>query len=62
MTTVYIVSFYANIKPGFHFQQTLRPRHKKQNDYVIERSSFPLIALFWLKIGCCRGRNWIDRN
>ena len=34
------------IKPGFHLQQTLRPRHKKQSDYVDEQPSFPLIALF----------------
>ena len=24
------------IKPGFHLQQTPRPRHKKQSDYVVE--------------------------
>ena len=30
---------------------------KKQIDYVVEQSSFPLIALFWLKIGRCRGRH-----
>ena len=36
----------ALVKPGFHLQQTLRPRHKKQSDYVVEQSSFPLIALF----------------
>ena len=47
------------LKPGFHLQQTPRPRHKKQSDYVLEQSSLPLIALFWLKIGRCRGRNWL---
>ena len=50
------------VKPGFHLQQTPRPRHKKQSDYVVEQSSFPLIALFWLKIGRCRGRNWLNGN
>ena len=50
------------IKPGFHLQQTPRPRHKKQSDYVVEQSSLPLIALFWLKIGRCRGRNWLNGN
>ena len=34
------------LKPGFHLQQTLRPRHKNQSDYMVEQSSFPLIALF----------------
>ena len=48
----------ALLKPGFHLQQTPRPRHKKQSDYVLEQLSFPLIALFRLKIGRCRGRNW----
>ena len=38
-------------KPGFHLQQTSRPRHRKQSDYVIERSSFAFISLFWLEIG-----------
>ena len=47
-------------KPGFHLRQTPRPRHKKQSDYVLEQSSLPLIALFWLKIGRCRGRNWLN--
>ena len=50
------------LKPGFHLQQTPRPRHKKQSDYVLEQSSFPLIALFWFKIGRCRGRNWLNGN
>ena len=50
------------IKPGFHLQQTPRPRHKRQSDYLVEQSSFPLIALFGLKIGRCRGRNWLNGN
>ena len=50
------------IRPGFHLQQTPRPRHKKQSDYVVEQPSLPLIALFWLKIGRCRGRNRLYGN
>ena len=52
----------VTLKPGFHLLQTLRPRHKKQNDYVLEQPSFTLIALFWLKIGRCRCRNWLNGN
>ena len=48
--------------PGFHLPQTPRPRHKKQSDYMVEQSSFPLIALFWLINGRCRGRNWLYGN
>ena len=51
-----------SLKPGFHLQQTPRPRHKKQSDYVVEQSSFTVIALFYLKIGRCRGRNWLYGN
>ena len=54
---VIIVQDFETVRPGFHLQQTPRPRHKKQSDYVVEQSSLPLIALFWLKIGRCRGRN-----
>ena len=50
------------LKPSFHLQQTPRPRHKKQSDYVLEQSSFPLIALFRLNIGRCLGRNWLNGN
>ena len=35
---------------------------KKQSDYVVEQSFFPLIALFKLKIGRCRDRNWLNGN
>ena len=31
--------------------QTPQPGHKKQSNYVVEQSSFPLIALYWLEIG-----------
>ena len=46
-------------KPGFHLQQTPRPRHKNKAINVVEQSSLPLIALFWLKIGRYRGRNML---
>ena len=57
LTTVVYIKHLV-VKPGFHLQQTPRPRHKTQSDYVVEQSSFTLIALFWLEIGRCRGRNW----
>ena len=28
------------LKPGFHLQQTPRPRHKKQSDYMVEQEFF----------------------
>ena len=49
----------ALIKPCFHLQQTPRPLHKNK---AIMCSSFSLIALFWFKIGLCRGRNWLYGN
>ena len=56
------MNWFDTLKPGFHLQQTPRPRHKKQSDYVVEQSSFPLIALFRLKTGRCRGRNSLYGN
>ena len=44
-----------HFKPGFHLQQTPRPRHNKQSDYVVEQSCFPLIDLFVPNIGRCHG-------
>ena len=35
---------------------------RKQSYYKVEQSSFTLIALFSLKIGRCRGRNWLNWN
>ena len=52
-----------SVKPGFHYKQTPRPRHK--NKAIIglsSQSSFTLIALFRLEIGRCRGRNWLNGN
>ena len=57
MITYVMGCIFSIFKPGFHLQQTPRPRQKKQSDYLVEQSSFPLIALIWLKIGRCHGRN-----
>ena len=54
--------YQISFKPGFHLQQTPRPRHKKQSDYEVEQSSFLVITLFWLKVDRCRGRNWLYGN
>ena len=35
---------------------------QKQSDNKVEQSSFTLIALLSLKIGRCRGRNWLNGN
>ena len=35
---------------------------QQQSDYKVEQPSFTLIALFWLEIGRCRGRNWLNEN
>ena len=66
-TSRIVISFRYNslrtsIKPGFHLQQAPRPRHKTQSSYVVERSSFTLIALFWLEIGRRPRRNWPHGN
>ena len=45
------------IKPGFHYTANPTTTTQKQSDYKVEQSSFTLIALFWLGIGRCRGRN-----
>ena len=44
------------MKPGFYYTA------QKQSDYKVEQSSFALIALFYLEIGRCRGRNWFNGN
>ena len=50
------------IKPGFHYTANATTTTQKQSDYKVEQSSFALIALFWLQIGRCRGRNWFNGN
>ena len=50
------------LKPGFHYTANATTTTQKQSDYKVEQSSFTLIALFWLKIGRCRGRNWLNGN
>ena len=49
-------------KPGFHYTANATTTTQKQSDYKVEQSSFTLIALFWLEIGRCRGRNWLNGN
>ena len=41
-----VAAVVVGLKPGFHLQQAPRPRHKTQSDYLVEQSSFTLIALF----------------
>ena len=50
------------LKPGFHYTANATTTTQKQSDYKIEQPSFTLIALFSLKIGRCRGRNWLNGN
>ena len=45
-------------KAWFPFTANYTTTTQTQSDYVVEQSSFTLIALFWLEIGRCRGRNW----
>ena len=47
-------------KPGFQYTANATTTTQKQNDYKVEQPSFTLIALFYLKIGGCRGRNWLN--
>ena len=53
-------------KPGFHYMinatTTTTTTTQTQSHYKVEQSSYTLIVLFWLKIGCCRGRNWLNGN
>ena len=48
--------------PGFHYTANATTTTQKQSDYKVEQSSFTLIALFWLEIGRCRGRDWLNGN
>ena len=50
------------VKPGFHYTAYAMTTTQKQSDYKVDQSSFTLIALFWLKNGRCRGRNWLNGN
>ena len=51
-----------SFKPGFHYTTNATTMTQKQSDYTVEQSSFTLIALFWLEIGRCCGRNWLNGN
>ena len=46
-------------KAWFPFTANSTTTTQKQSDYQVDKSSFTLIALFWLEIGCCRGRKWL---
>ena len=50
------------LRPRFHYTADATTTTQKQSDYKVEQSCFTLIALFWLEIGRCRGRNWLDGN
>ena len=50
----------TRLKPGFHYTSNATITTQKQSHYKVEQSSFTLIALISLKIGRCRGRNWLD--
>ena len=50
------------LKPGFHYTANATTTTEKQSDHKVEQSSFTLITLFWLEIGRCRGRNWLNGN
>ena len=50
------------LKLGFHYTGNATTTTQKQSDYKVEQSSFTLIALFWVEIGGCRGRNWLNGN
>ena len=51
-----------SIKPGFHYTANATTTTQKQRNYKVEKSSVTLISLFLLKIGGCRGRNWLNGN
>ena len=57
-----IKDFDLLVRPGFHYTTNATTTTQTQSDYKVEQSSFTLIALFWLKIGRCRGRNWLNGN
>ena len=58
----FLVYGFQVMKPGFHYTANATTTTQKQSDYKVEQSSFTLIALFWLEIGRCRGRNWLNGN
>ena len=58
----FFCSLFHILKPGFHYTANATITTQKQSDYRVEQSSFTLMALFWLEIGRCRGRNWLNGN
>ena len=61
-TKMVVVVVVIGFKPGLHYTGNATTTTQKQSDYKVEQSSFTLIALFWLEIGRCRGRNWLNGN
>ena len=57
-----IITGLLLLKPGFHYTANATTTTQKQSDCKVEQSSFTLIALFSLKVGRCRGRNWLNGN
>ena len=55
-------NFERPLRPGFHYTTIATTTTQKQSDYKVGQSSFTLIALFSLEIGCCHGRNWLNGN
>ena len=49
---------YKILSLGFPFTANSTTTTQKQSDYKVDKSSFTLIALFWLEIG----RNWLNQN
>ena len=62
LMSVKIRRYRAIIRPGFHYTTNAKTTTQKQCDYRVVQSSFTPIALFWLEIGRCRGRNWLNGN
>ena len=58
------VSRGSDRKAWFQVHSKLHDHNTKNKaiNYVLEQLSFQLIALFWLKIGRCRGRIWAYGN
>ena len=54
--------FSCFFKSGFHYKANATITTQTQRDYKVEQSYLTLISLFWLEIGCCRGRIWPYEN
>ena len=59
---VFSVSLRRHVKAWFPFTANSTTTTKNKAIMWLSSQSFPLIALFWLKIGRCHGRNWLYGN